>query len=241
MRAALRPPVPAARRGRTGFTLIELLVVVAIIALLAAILFPVFAQARHKARQAQCASNLRQIGLAILQYKQDFDDTFVPYRLPFPENAVSTPEYTNPGVAEWLKSSVAPATERYLLEPYIKNDAVRLCPNRKERYQTGGVWNEGRYTINAHFVDDYANPKGWPDAMVGHPATTMLVWEHYWNSVYCGAAPPTPGVAASAADEEHWESAHHGGLNVLWCDGHVKRVRYGQLSRAWFTKESDPD
>src|ERR1700722_16915261 len=61
---------------RTGFTLIELLVVIAIIAILAAILFPVFAAAREKARQTSCASNLKQIGLAILQYAQDYDELY---------------------------------------------------------------------------------------------------------------------------------------------------------------------
>jgi prepilin-type N-terminal cleavage/methylation domain-containing protein len=61
-------------RRRTGFTLIELLVVIAVIAILAAILFPVFAQAREKARSAMCSSNLRQIGLALTMYRQDYDE-----------------------------------------------------------------------------------------------------------------------------------------------------------------------
>jgi prepilin-type N-terminal cleavage/methylation domain-containing protein len=61
---------------RNGFTLIELLVVIAIIAILAAILFPVFAQAREKARQTQCLSNMRQMGLAVQMYLQDFDERF---------------------------------------------------------------------------------------------------------------------------------------------------------------------
>src|SRR5437660_12674270 len=66
---------PSCGGKRSGFTLIELLVVIAIIATVAAILFPVFAQAREKARQATCQSNLKQIGLAALMYAQDYDET----------------------------------------------------------------------------------------------------------------------------------------------------------------------
>ena len=66
------------RKGRTGFTLIELLVVIAIIAILAAILFPVFAKAREKARQSSCASNMKQVGLALIGYTQDYDEKFPP-------------------------------------------------------------------------------------------------------------------------------------------------------------------
>ena len=72
---------PARPTARRGFTLIELLVVIAIIAILAAILFPVFAKAREKARQASCASNLKQIGIATMQYVQDNDETYYPHRL----------------------------------------------------------------------------------------------------------------------------------------------------------------
>src|SRR6185437_9312907 len=64
------------QKSLKAFTLIELLVVIAIIAILAAILFPVFAQVREKARQTTCARNLKQIGLAVLQYQQDYDETF---------------------------------------------------------------------------------------------------------------------------------------------------------------------
>src|SRR5438046_2949905 len=71
----MRSSLSSNRRG--GFTLIELLVVIAIIAILAAILFPVFAKAREKARQAACGSNCRQIGLGLMMYAQDYDDTLV--------------------------------------------------------------------------------------------------------------------------------------------------------------------
>src|SRR5678815_4954746 len=70
--------LPSAKRQQTAFTLIELLVVIAIIAILAAILFPVFAQARAKARQAACVSNMKQIGTAITLYVQDYDETYPP-------------------------------------------------------------------------------------------------------------------------------------------------------------------
>src|SRR5579871_169189 len=68
-------------RRSLGFTLIELLVVIAIIAILAAILFPVFAQAREAARKTSCLSDLKQNGLAMLQYVQDYDETFVPWHI----------------------------------------------------------------------------------------------------------------------------------------------------------------
>jgi prepilin-type N-terminal cleavage/methylation domain-containing protein len=90
------------REAGRAFTLIELLVVIAIIAILAAILFPVFAQARAKARQATCQSNLRQIGVAILAYAQDYDET-----LP-----IAT--YTAPGAA-------SPTPWMHIVDPYVKS------------------------------------------------------------------------------------------------------------------------
>ncbi len=93
----------------TGFTLVELLIVIAIIAVLAAILFPVFAQAREKARGAACLSNQRQIGSAVLMYAQDYDEAILP---PF----VRTPEARDQARSDFL-------TWPSLIQPYVKNGA----------------------------------------------------------------------------------------------------------------------
>ena len=102
---------------RRGFTLIELLVVIAIIAILAAILFPVFAKAREKARQSSCLSNLKQLGLAALSYAQDYDETMMYHRC----------------------SSLYPAAcyweEAY---PYMKNSQLLKCPSNSTYRTSGG-------------------------------------------------------------------------------------------------------
>src|SRR5688500_18386804 len=109
------------RKGR-AFTLIELLVVIAIIAILAAILFPVFAQAREKARQASCASNLKQIVLALQMYQQDYDETmFGSFALPAPYNSVR-PDGAN--LQRMLGGGM-----NFFMKPYIKNEQVLLCPS----------------------------------------------------------------------------------------------------------------
>ena len=100
----------------SAFTLIELLVVIAIIAILAAILFPVFARARENARRSSCQSNLKQIGLGMEQYKNDYDQNFPPVVIPFsgsPQNSWPT-----------------------LIEPYIKSSQVYTCPSATEGAMT---------------------------------------------------------------------------------------------------------
>src|SRR5215510_12645517 len=100
--------------GTNGFTLIELLVVIAIIAILAAILFPVFAQAREKARQATCLSNMKQWSIGTKMYLSDYDDTVVPCYLYTVHSSYGTQPKGKP-VLQWWSD---------LLNPYVKNDKV---------------------------------------------------------------------------------------------------------------------
>jgi len=124
---------------RKGFTLIELLVVIAIIAILAAILFPVFAKAREKARQTSCLSNLKQIGLAILQYTQDYDGM--------------TPSSGSMG-GSWCRQIEGLNFEPVgVLEPYIKNSQIFVCPS-----QPGGLLGYGAGFCFPYFIDNIPLP-----------------------------------------------------------------------------------
>ena len=125
-------------KRRNAFTLIELLVVIAIIAILAAILFPVFAKAREKARQTTCLSNLKQLGLGIIQYEQDYDE-WIPIG---EESDVSTPALTGcpANSSVWLTYDIT--TWMDIITPYIKSTDVYVCPsqtfNGKNIYDGGG-------------------------------------------------------------------------------------------------------
>ena len=111
----------APRRFRAGFTLIELLVVIAIISILAAILFPVFAQAREKARQATCASNLRQIGMGLLQYSGDNDEAMCNhYYGVYQAGSVTQPPGAATTLYKWMDA----------IYPYVKNEGVFNCPDQ---------------------------------------------------------------------------------------------------------------
>ena len=139
--------------SRRAFTLIELLVVIAIIAILASMLFPVFARARESARRTSCVSNVRQLGMAMMQYVQDYDECFPP-RMPNPKPGPSFPCKACRTV-DW----------RVYAQPYIKNDGIFHCPSDSAEGQfTGGDRLEGTLYLSSGVSYEYF-PQ-WHDAQV---------------------------------------------------------------------------
>ena len=231
-------------RGRRagGFTLIELLVAIAIVAILAAILFPVFQQARGKARQASCASNLRQLGLAVAMYCQD-NEAYPPHNH----------RPTNTAI-RWY----------HILQPYIANQQIFVCPSIRPadpaNLRNGSYGYNYQYLGNAHFIDPARRVV--TDAQIQVPADTVAIMDSdgvaradvkgqgvtyvpYYHSFIVDppmsnwSSPPLPGPL----DEDNgwaWRGLrswpgfwHNGGANVAFCDGHVKWLRRERLLGAF--------
>jgi len=187
---------------RRGFTLIELLVVIAIIAILAAILFPVFARAREKAKQASCASNLKQIGLAVAQYIQDYDERFPRYA------GYRTPTEVlddNPDVyAYWWQCVM----------PYMKNEQILACPSESSHRVYSGGQSDSRYDVDYSW-NTFLNTD--PISDIEYPSGCVMVVDganNYWR-LYC--------VGDPSWNNYHWAfDRHNDGYNAVWVDGHVK-------------------
>ena len=194
---------------RTGFTLIELLVVIAIIAILAAILFPVFARAREKARQTSCLSNMKQVGLAVDMYCQDYDGCYP--------------------MCLYLGGTMV-VTFYHEIMPYMKNAQILQCPSEKERIGMGEIaallpvplaggisWvgYNGNYAI---FEDGPNNPlTGSNHAVISQaelpfPAETFVMGD--------GEIEMAPSLFNSPV-----VGAHNEGFNASFADGHAKWVK----------------
>ena len=178
---------------KRGFTLIELLVVIAIIAILAAILFPVFARAREKARQTSCLSNLKQIGLGVMMYAQDYDECLPGYIYP----ATSVPRLY------WYQ----------MIAPYVKNDQVFICPSARTTTPTGYGHN---YRFISYGMLDPTNAVGDPITSLGsivYPAETIIIADA--RQYYVRG----PGTTTTS----YWPHArHNSGANFGLADGHAK-------------------
>lgn len=238
------PRACPASRARQGFTLIELLVVIAIIAILAAILFPVFAKAREKARQTACLSNEKQLGLGFMQYAQDFDET-----LP-PQNYGNN----NAGTAHWMD----------IVYPYVKSAPMFSCPDgtadpvftpcaNLDDCSARSGYRFGSYAANSAYYGGYADaakkvpalspfepvgtglPGVTPLSKIVVPATTIAACETSYNmagyktatvswgngvvpTYVATTSPPTINAGANSQAVVQ----HSGGMNAVWCDGHAK-------------------
>ncbi len=202
------------RRSRTGFTLIELLVVIAIIAILAAILFPVFARARAKARQTSCLSNLKQIGLAMTMYADDFDG-LMPYHI-ITIGASST--YLN-----------------YLgtLEPYVRNSDIFVCPERRDIDFAGNddtslcyVYNR---ELNGAMMDVMGDPAGVLSVMDGVAVSCRYIGDEIFVDIDGSTYTEDPNEGTSP--NRVIFSRHNDGGNCLFLDGHAKWLRPEEVSK----------
>lgn len=233
-----------ARRWYGGFTLIELLVVIAIIAILAAILFPVFAQAREKARAASCQSNLKQLTTAILQYSQDYDEKL-------PEASWNSGDSDS---GSFVENEQQCATNQGAFTtvwngqifPYVKSDQVYRCPSDPATRASSYIYNQ-----EIAWRAGGGDPRNHPTRMasVNKPAETFLlvdggIWDGFTNSYNRSPARYNlPGntpqsvwyhidiLCGDYTEPRDWDRltdrfqvgrTHTGGANWSFMDGHVK-------------------
>ena len=212
---------------RRGFTLIELLVVIAIIAILAAILFPVFAKAREKARQTSCASNLKQLGLSFIQYAQDYDEIFPSGGSTWLGGTHGVNPPTSDPDLNWHSTygyQLSWVTEVF---PYVKNSQVYKCPS-----ESGSVCMNCHYGVPQNGYNSATNTRvsifGRPKmAALTRPAETLMISEKH------------SGNPAYILDDNYYvlDARHNGGGNMAFFDGHVKWGQFqdGSLVAYGFT------
>ena len=202
---------------RKGFTLIELLVVIAIIAILAAILFPVFARAREKARQTSCLNNVKQLTLGVMMYMQDYDEV-LPLSQMWHSVACLRAFHGNVTMYHWWCDSVF---------PYVKNKQAFACPSRtgiaaEIGYEIAYGYNYwlGYYNSATGTTPYY---RGYKLSAIVYPAETILLGDNDWTGstsdypagyvqAFCGANHPSAFPPAR----------HNGGANFGFVDGHAK-------------------
>jgi prepilin-type N-terminal cleavage/methylation domain-containing protein/prepilin-type processing-associated H-X9-DG protein len=206
---------------RKAFTLIELLVVIAIIAILAAILFPVFAQARETARSASCKSNLKQMGNAWTMYAQDYDET----------------TNINTWNSHTFSDQPAGSADGVLqifgqrLQPYIKNYGVLICPSNATPWSSTDTQDVPNVPIKGSYMHNSYG--GWKLAEIVAPASFFVVWDT--NGSTCtqtsNAWIGTENIQSSFgwSRNECFAARHTDNLNMLYGDGHVKVVKCAEV------------
>jgi len=244
-------------RKATGFTLIELLVVIAIIAILAAILFPVFAQAREKARATSCLSNQKQIGTAFVMYTQDYDELF-PLATPSPGGEQTW--YTQPPDARLPATDARGAYWLTATTNYIKNFQVWKCPSTADHdFLNAGPYNKTNswtYTFNTLLG-------AYPQAGIVQVANVPLLWEGMgkvastvfslnnpfdrnvtttadWPHVYKDPTGTTCNSKYGLFGFEFDFRVHSDNTNMVYADGHAKFTKIiGDSTHGLFARFTD--
>ena len=230
------------RETGRGFTLIELLVVIAIIAILAAILFPVFAQAREEARKISCISNTKQIGMSLQMYATDYDDTVVP----------NNNQVTGSVSSQWLAWPD-------FLQPYLKNDQVFVCPDSHkgaaaptDQLKTYGG-RQVAYILNNYYFSDSTLGMIFEKANNnGRQPSNLASIEDVVGTVFCADGGDADGATGSSGTAQvakvspeslnmtgsppsfntgqgDFIARHQGGLCVTFFDGHSKWMKIEKL------------
>jgi prepilin-type N-terminal cleavage/methylation domain-containing protein/prepilin-type processing-associated H-X9-DG protein len=224
---------------RRAFTLIELLVVVAIIAILAAILFPVFVQAREKARQSACLSNLRQIGTAFTMYTQDYDE-----RLPDRRDLKRAVPGGYQPWSSWPPSDPRAAWAALVLEPYVRSGGLWTCPSVADSLLGSATQVRQPISPAPNAVVTYywlwrfdrpddpipldnlwgkTEPQGVADLQAAQ--NPQVGFPHGPAEVELAVDPYFPGTVPTAPESLRGRAVHFGGRNRLFLDGHVKYLR----------------
>lgn len=218
-----------------GFTLIELLVVLAVIGIVAAILLPVFARSREKARQTVCASNLRQIGLAVMQYVQDNDGKMMYFgEWADDEGGVRTWDY-------YRRSEPPHSLDRShgILGPYVRSDAVFTCPAATDVQVVDSAFQEGAapYGYNIDFVrfphrerkplgaEGQGYPPVYAASQVQGPSETILLADSAMSDLGDGRFHWSEAIHPPSDKVPSVVGRHSGVAQVLWFDGHVNAQR----------------
>ena len=225
------------KSAKKGFTLIELLVVIAIISIFASILFPVFARARENARRASCMNNLKQIGLAIMQYTQDYDERY-PAALDGPAGGPYNTHVTTgwPGAKFSINGSSHLVSWMDMIFPYVKSTQIFVCPSQPDSHTlTGGLWDASFYGYNSG-ISGYGNDrygKPWGSRNMGNllaeiqrPSETIMVMDYL--SQYNDQVSAITFVNSAAGTNTN-VSPHFSGTNIGFADGHAKWMKTSQI------------